>query len=155
MKANIKHSFIAGLLGTIMMTLVAIMAPLMGMPEMSPPRMLSGMLGAPLWAGWVVHFIIGIMFAFSYTHFVSAALKIKNAYLKGIVFGIMIFAIARLVMALADRMAPHAANNGDGMLAFIGSLAGHLIFGVVVAKTLNSFQCTNTFSPANTQTDDK
>jgi hypothetical protein len=56
-----KKSILAGVIGTAIMTVFMMIAPMMGMPKMSPPNMLSGMLSAPLIVGWIMHFVIGIV----------------------------------------------------------------------------------------------
>ena len=71
-----KKSILAGVIGTAIMTVFMMIAPMMGMPKMSPPNMLSGMLSAPLIMGWIMHFVIGIVFAYGYIHYVSAKLNI-------------------------------------------------------------------------------
>ncbi len=47
MKTKISEAVIGGLVGTDAMTMVMFVAPLMGIPKMSPPSMLSMMMGVP------------------------------------------------------------------------------------------------------------
>lgn len=42
---NVTRALIAGLLGTVAMTVMMLMAPLMGMPEMNIGKMLAGFMG--------------------------------------------------------------------------------------------------------------
>jgi len=62
----VMKSVTAGALGTLAMTIFAAMAPLMGMPEMNVPKMLSGAMGLPMVFGWVAHFMVGIVLALLY-----------------------------------------------------------------------------------------
>jgi len=133
MNNKIQKSLLAGVIGTAIMTVVMMIAPMMGMPKMSPPEMLAGMLGMPLFIGWVMHFMVGIMFAFVYTYLASNRLKIKNVWLKGAVFGFIVFVFAQIMMALM----PMPKIEDSVMLLMLGSLIGHLIFGVAVAKTVD------------------
>ena len=61
-------TIIGGLVGTLAMTIIIMLAPLMGMPKMSPPDMLATTMGVPLIVGWMMHFVTGITFAAIYTY---------------------------------------------------------------------------------------
>jgi hypothetical protein len=47
MQQKIIKTILSGIVATIVMTLFTMLAPMMGMPEMNPPKLLSGMLGVP------------------------------------------------------------------------------------------------------------
>lgn len=141
MNTKIQKSILAGIIGTAIMTVVMMVAPMMGMPKMSPPEMLSGMLGMPVFVGWVMHFMIGIMFAFAYTYLCIFKHKISNVWLKGAVFGIIAFVFAQIMMAIMGAMMPMPKMEGSMMLTIIGSLMGHIIFGMAVAKTVENTYC--------------
>lgn len=133
----------AGVIGTAIMTIVAMLAPMMGIPEMSPPKMLSGILGIPISIGWIMHFITGIIFALAYTYLASPALRINNLYFKGMAFGMLVFVLAQFMMALMARVM-NVHPMGDSMiLSTIGSLIGHIIFGITVAKIVGNNFCAN------------
>jgi len=141
MNTKIQKSILAGIIGTAIMTVVMMVAPMMGMPKMSPPEVLSGMLGMPVFVGWVMHFMIGIMFAFAYTYLCIYKHKISNVWLKGAVFGIIAFVFAQIMMAIMGAMMPMPKMEGSMMLTMIGSLMGHIIFGMAVAKTVGNTYC--------------
>lgn len=143
MNIKIQKSILAGLIGTAIMTSVMLVAPMMGMPKMSPPKMLSGLLGLPTVVGWMMHFIIGIVFAFGYTYLCIFKHKINNIWLKGSVFGIVVFVFAQIMMAIMGRMMPMPEAEGSMILAVMGSLIGHIIFGMVVAKIFGDTYCAN------------
>ena len=67
---NIIGSIIAGLLGTLVMTLLMYMAPLMGMPKMDIIGMLGTMFtgseGTARMLGTLAHFMMGVIFAIIY-----------------------------------------------------------------------------------------
>ena len=136
MSTKFQKLILAGIIGTAIMTVVMMVAPMMGMPKMSPPEMLSGMLGMPVFVGWVMHFMIGIMFAFAYTYLCIFKHKISNVWLKGAVFGIIAFVFAQIMMAIMGAMMPMPKMEGSMMLTIIGSLMGHIIFGMVVSKII-------------------
>jgi len=128
-------SILAGIIGTAIMTVVTMVAPMMGMPKMSPPDMLVGMLGVPVAAGWAMHFAIGIMFAFAYTYLFSKV-NIGNIWLKGAAFGIAAFVAAQIGMEVMGMMMPMPEMQGSMVLTAIGSLIGHIVFGIAVAKVV-------------------
>ena len=94
MNTKISKSILGGIVGTIIMSFVMMIAPMMGMPKMSPPDMLAGMMGMPVMVGWVMHFMIGIIFALAYTYLFAPKVKIGNLLVKGAVFGFVVFIFA-------------------------------------------------------------
>ena len=141
MDTKIKKSILAGVIGTAIMTLVMMVAPMMGMPKMSPPAILAGMLGVPVFVGWMMHFMIGIIFAFAYTYVCIFKWKISNVWLKGAIFGVVVFVFAQIMMTVMGKMMPMPKMEGSIMLTAIGSLMGHIIFGMAVAKTIGVAYC--------------
>ena len=133
MNSRIIKTILAGIVGTIVMTLVMVVAPMMGMPKMSPPDMLAGMMGMPVIIGWMMHFMIGIIFALAYSFIFAPAVKINNLLLKGIIYGVVIFVFAQIIMAIMGAMLPMPKMEGSMMLLMIGSLIGHIIYGIIVA----------------------
>ena len=137
MNTKISNSILGGIVGTIIMTIVMMIAPMMGMPKMSPPAMLAGMMNMPLGMGWIIHFIIGVMFAFTYTYLFAPKVKIGNIFLKGAVFGFVVFVFAQIMMAIMGAMLPMPKMEGSMMLIMIGSIIGHVIYGMSVSRTVN------------------
>lgn len=133
--ALVKKSILAGIAATIAMTIFALMAPLMGMPEMNPPKMLSEMMGFSIVVGWVMHFMIGIIFALSYVFvFLPILHKISSPLWRGVIFGIAIFIFAQIMMAIMGAvMGGMPMPEGSMMPMMIGSLVGHIVYGIVVA----------------------
>lgn len=143
MNTRIQKTILAGVIGTAIMTLVMMIAPMMAIPKMSPPKMLSGMLGMPVFVGWVMHFMIGIIFAFVYTYLCVFKHKISNVWLKGAIFGIIAFVFAQIMMGIMGMMMPMPEMEGSMFLTAIGSLMGHIIFGMAVAKTVGDTYCSS------------
>ena len=134
MSDKIRQSLIGGIVGTIAMTLITWMAPLMGFPKMSPPDMLAGMMGLPVFAGWVMHFMIGVIFALAYIFLIQKKLqKISNRYAKGVVFGMIVFVFAQIMMlAMGAVFTSMPSPAGSMTLIMLGSVIGHVVYGVVV-----------------------
>lgn len=136
MNSKISKSILAGVIGTVIMTIVMIITSMMGMPKMSPPDMLAGMMGMPVMVGWVMHFMIGVIFAFAYTYLFAPKVKISNLILKGAVFGLVVFIFAQIMMAIMGAMLPMPKMEGSMILIMIGSIMGHFIYGMAVSKTV-------------------
>lgn len=136
MKNKIQQAIIGGIIGTAVMTMVMFIAQVMGMPKMSPPQMLSAMMGFPITIGWIMHFMIGVIFAVAYTYvFINVVRKVNNNILKGAIFGLVVFLFAQIAMAIMGFMlGGMPPMEGSMMLIMIGSIMGHLIFGIVVAQ---------------------
>lgn len=132
MKNKIAQTIVAGLIATAVMTVVGLMAPYMGLPRMNPAEMLSGMMGVPLIVGYLMHCMIGIIFAAAYVYFFNPIVHIGSKFIKGLLFGFAVFVFAQLMMLIIGMMMP-MPMMGDKTLIMIGSLIGHLVFGITVA----------------------
>lgn len=131
---KIQKAIQGGLSGTAVMTVVTLLAPLMGMPKMSPPEMLSTMLGFPILVGWIMHFTIGVIFALAYAYFFyDWVRKVSNNMLRGAIFGLAAFIFAQIMLAIMGMMFPMPAMEGSIVLVMIGSIVGHIVFGITVA----------------------
>ena len=133
MTIKIKQALLGGIIGTAAMTLVMMIAPMMGIPKMSPPAMLSMMMGFPIVVGWIMHFMIGVIFAMAYAFFFINVVKMVNSnILKGAIFGMAAFIFAQIMMAIMGMMFPMPPMQGSMMLMMVGSIMGHVIFGITV-----------------------
>ena len=134
MKTKISQGIIAGILGTAAMTVVMFMAPMMGIPKMNAAEMLSMMTGTPVITGWIIHFIIGTIFAMAYSFiFMDIVKRINNKVLKGTIFSLSVFVFAQIAMAIMGAMmGGMPPMEGSMILMLLGSILGHIIYGVVV-----------------------
>jgi hypothetical protein len=141
---NVLGAIFAGLVGTILFTMVLVMAPKMNMPKMDIVSLLATMFGKanrPL--GWMIHIMMGVLFALVYAFLWSKGVGAAT-WAWGLAFGAAHWLIVGMVMGMIPLMhlgirrgqvkAPGLwmTNNG-GMLAFGGGLLGHLIFGLTTA----------------------
>lgn len=141
---DILAVIIAGLAGTVVITIMMSLAPQMGMPKMDMPGMLGSMFGAPgSWTmGLIIHLMMGVIFAFIYGLLWANGVG-APAVLSGILFGVIHWLVVGLVMGMMPMM--HAGiQSGDvpepgvymlkngGMMGFMGGLIGHIIFALVV-----------------------
>lgn len=139
MNTTFTKSILGGVLGTAVMTLIMFVAPMMGMPKMSPPDMLAGMMGFPIIMGWMMHFMVGIVFAFMYTLAFSKLIKVDNLLIKGAIFGFIVFVFAQIMMAVMGAVFPMPKPEGSMVLMMMGSIIGHLIYGSVTVKVIGKF----------------
>lgn len=134
MNSNISRSVISGVAGTAVMTAIMFIGPMMGMPKMNPAEMLSSMSGMPVAAGWAMHFMIGIVFAAAYVYLFATKVKIGNRLLKGAAFGMVVFIFAQVMMGIMGAiMGGMPQPEGSMVLMMVGSIMGHVVYGVVVA----------------------
>jgi len=137
MQNKIQQAVIAGIAATAVMTVVIFIGGAMGMPKMSPPDMLSAMMGVSVIVGWLMHFIIGIIFAMGYVFFLNNWLKkIHNKVLKGATFGMAVFIIAQIAIPILESIfgtGNMPQPEGSMALLLTGSIVGHVIYGITVA----------------------
>jgi len=134
MNSKMRKSFISGIAGTIVMTAFMFIGPFIGMPKMNPAEMLADMMGIPILAGWVLHFLTGIIFSASYVYLFNPKVRIGNETLKGAVFGLSVFVFAQIAMGIMGSiMGGMPEPEGSMVLLMIGSIIGHIVFGIVVA----------------------
>lgn len=135
---NIFGSIVAGLLGTLVMTLLMYMAPRMGMPKMD----IIGMLGTMFTAsegiarilGTLAHFMMGVIFAIIYALLWSLGIG-SPTWLWGLIFGAVHGVVAAVMMPVMTKMHPRPPQMESGPMLVVGLLMGHLVFGLVVALT--------------------
>jgi hypothetical protein len=148
---SILGAIVAGLIGTVVITMVMNMAPQMGMPKMDIVDMLGSMFSPQgnRTLGWVMHLMMGAVFAIIYALLWNAGLG-SVSLLWGALFGAGHWIVAGTMMGGMSMM--HAGvkagtveapgvfmvNNG-GVMAFMGGLIGHIIFGLVVALVYGLF----------------
>lgn len=139
MIVTIQKSLIGGISGTAAMSLFMILSPMLGMPKMNSPQMISTMMEAPLLIGWGVHFIIGITFALAYVLFFMRLIsKLSSKILKGLIFGMLVFVFAQIVMGvMGSLLGGMPLTEGNVVLIMLGSIIGHVIYGITVVFLVN------------------
>ena len=132
MNNKVVKSIVAGIAGTVIMTVVMKVAGMLGMPTMDPPAMMANLLGMPLAVGFVMHFLIGIVFAAMYVYLFNPKVPISNTVVKGALFGVAAFIFAQIPMSMMGDVA--APPEGASMaLVAVAGVVGHVVFGIGVA----------------------
>ena len=148
---NIFGAIVAGVVGTIVLTMVMNMAPKMGMPKMDIVGILGSMFSPEgnRIMGLALHLMMGVIFAIVYALLWNAGIG-ATGLLWGAIFGAGHWLVAGLMIGGMSMMhagvkagtvnAPgvYMANNG-GMMAFMGGLIGHVLFGLTVALVYGLF----------------
>ncbi len=148
---SIVGAIVAGVIGTIVITMIMAMAPKMGMPEMDMVGMLGSMFSpdSNRTMGWIIHLMMGIVFAIIYATLWTAGIGAVSV-VWGVTFGVAHWLGAGLMMGGMPMM--HAGIkagavqapgmfmlNKGGMMGFMGGLMGHAIFGIIVALIYGAF----------------
>ncbi len=120
-----------GLIATSAMTILMLIAPMMGMPKMLIGKMLAGFMHLPVGIGWFLHFVIGTILA---TMFVLVWKKRLpgRAAAKGMLFSLIPFSVAQTVVMPLLGTGFFFINTPAPVSMFISSLVGHLVYGAVL-----------------------
>ena len=132
---NLPKAIIAGVLGTIAMTLFMYMGNFMGL-QMNVPKMLGSMFGGSILIGWIMHFMIGSTLAVGYGLILYNQIRIDKLWLRGAIFGLVPWLMAQLlVMPMMSMMNGMTFTSGLFSGSFVmsfASLMAHFVFGAVV-----------------------
>ncbi len=128
MHSNVGRSLLGGLVGTLAMTaMMYVVAPMMGL-RMDIAQMLGSMLGNNWWAGMVVHVVNGaVIFPLIYAYLLYDRLP-GNPATRGATWGVVLWLLAQ-VMVMPMMGAGFFSMAMGGMMAAMGSLVGHLLYG--------------------------
>jgi len=132
---NTTKVITAGIAATAVMSIVAVMvAPMMGMPKMDFGTMLgtnNPMMAMPYMAGWIIHFVVGIVLTVIYASIFLN--KLSGSYtVRGIIFAMIPFVIAQSMMMPMMGNGFWSSASEVQMMAIMGSLIGHIVFGAVL-----------------------
>jgi len=124
-------SIVAGVIGTVVMTIFMLMAPMMGMPEMNIGKMLGMFMGVPAIVGWMTHFMIGSVLAIFYAVLFQPKFP-GNGVVRGMMFGLIPWLMAQVVVNPMMGAGFFAMNTPAPMAMVMGSFMGHLVYGAVL-----------------------
>lgn len=133
------RALLAGVVAWVVFTLLLEMAPAMGLPKMNVPVMLGDMFGMnSLVVGWMMHFVIGVGLIILYAY-VFADLLSGPAWLRGLQFAVLPWLVMMVMLApmlgvldpMMSKMPPGFFLIHMGVMAPIGSLMAHLVYGAV------------------------
>jgi uncharacterized membrane protein YagU involved in acid resistance len=143
---SLLAAVIAGLVATVVMTMMMYMAPMMGVPKMDMLQMLGSMMvpmprtvqgsmpesnGMVLGVGAMMHAMMGVVFAIIYALLWSVGLG-SASWLWGLVFGAVHSLMAFVGMPMMS-MHPQRPVMPSGMMVAAGMVMAHMVFGLVLA----------------------
>ncbi len=128
MSVNFGRAALGGFVGTLVMTAMMYMvAPMMGL-HMDIAAMLGSMLGGSWAAGMALHLVNGtLIFPAVYAYALAGWLPGSPA-IKGTIWGVALWLIAQIVVMPMMGAGLFSSAMG-GMMAAMGSLVGHLLYG--------------------------
>jgi len=131
MKPNVGRAVIGGFVGTFAITfLMYAGGPMMGLPKMDIAAMLGGMLGN--WGmGMIMHILNGVIIFPAIYAFVLFAYLPGSPALKGILWGVILWVMAQLVVMPMMGAGVFGLRMG-GILPAFGSLMGHVVYGALL-----------------------
>lgn len=131
MQKNLGKAVLAGLIGTLVMTMVMLMAPVMGMPPMPIGKMLANFMRIPEALGWIAHFMIGTVLTLIYTSVFASHLP-GSGFVRGALYGILPWLLSQIIVNPIMGAGIFASNTPTPMVMVLGSFMGHIIYGGVV-----------------------
>jgi uncharacterized membrane protein YagU involved in acid resistance len=130
MNTQITNTIKGGLFATAAMTMLMVLAPMMGMPKMPIGNMLAGFMHMPVVLGWIAHFVIGTMLAAGYVFIFKP--MVGGGVLKGVLFSLIPFFMAQLVVMPMMGAGLFSSHTPAPLMMVMGSLIGHLVYGIVL-----------------------
>lgn len=145
---NISKTIAAGLAGTVVMTIIMVMAPLVGMPKMDIAAMLGSKLageppapGSFAWtAGLVMRLMIGTALLSAVYALARHYLPTSSPFAKGLIFGAIVWLVAQVMVMPMMGAGMFSSNMPQGAMMAIGSLMGHLVYGGVLGSVYGSWR---------------
>jgi len=134
---KLGKAIVGGLVGTIMISIVMyFVAPMMLGKPMDIAAMLGSMMGNSWTLGFIAHFMMGtLVFPIIYV-FVLFGFLPGAPWLKGVLWGLGLWMIAQ-VMVMPMMGAGFFSSNAGGIMAVMGSLMGHVIYGASLGLIAN------------------
>jgi hypothetical protein len=140
-RVHFSKAILAGFIATLIMTIMAYAAPMMGMPKMDFAAMLGsvvngGQAPAPMsgmwWLGMIWHFIDGaIIFALIYAYLLYPVLS-GSPWVRGMIWGVVLWFLSQAIVMPMLGQGFFSINIPDGMKVVAGSLIGHIIYGAIL-----------------------
>jgi uncharacterized membrane protein YagU involved in acid resistance len=132
---NVTRAVATGLIATASMTALLLIEPAVGLPEIAIGQLLSTSLSvttahfsAGPAAGWLVHFVVGVLWAILYARLLLGRLP-GSPVSRGLLYGFLVFLLAEAV--LLPIVGAGFFSRGDPSM-LIGALLGHLVYGSVL-----------------------
>lgn len=136
---TLSRAMLGGFVGTLAMTaMMYVVAPMMGL-NMDIAAMLGSMLGGSWAAGMMMHFVNGtVIFPAIYAYALYSHLP-GSAAIKGTTWGVVLWLLAQVVVMPMMGAGLFSSAMG-GMMAVMGSLVGHILYGSLLGVIASASQ---------------
>jgi hypothetical protein len=142
-RPNFGRAVLAGISAWVVFVIILYVLPSVGVPKMDLPEMLGGLFGlSSLAMGWVIFFVAGVVFALLYAYWFVSHLP-GLGWQRGLIYGIVPWLVMMVIVApllpvlnpmMMAKTAPGFFFANMGMIATIGSLIAHMIWGIVLGS---------------------
>jgi hypothetical protein len=125
------RAVLGGFVGTLAITfLMYAGGPMMGLPKMDIAAMLGSMLGG--WGmGMAMHVLNGVIISPAIYAFVLFAHLPGSPALRGVLWGVILWVLAQIVVMPMMGAGIFGLNMG-GIMPAMGSLMGHVVYGALL-----------------------
>ena len=129
---NYGKTAIAGLAGTGLMSIIIILIGLTALPTMNFATLIASLLGVHVAFGWVVHFAIGIFWAFVYALLINENLPVISNIGRGLIYSVLLFVLSSFAMLLAAPAGGNEALKQSTVMALLVNLPAYFAYGALV-----------------------
>jgi uncharacterized membrane protein YagU involved in acid resistance len=147
MNSQLINTIKGGIIATAVMTVIGIVAPAMGLPRMLVGNMLAGFMHVPVFAGWIMHFMIGTVLAGGYVFLFQSILP-GNNIVRGVLYGLIPFLLAQIMVMPVMGAGFFSSNTPAPVLMVLGSLIGHILYGAVLGFTTREITVSQSYQGA-------
>jgi len=137
---NLNRTILGGFVGTLAMTVLLYVAPLVGAPKVDIAALLGSFLGhgAPAmmsrlwWVGMAWHFVNGtVIFSLIYSYLVYGWLPGEN-WLRGMIWGLVLWVAMEVVLMPMTGSGVFSDHTTYAFAHVVGSLVLNAIYGALL-----------------------
>ncbi|MES2620525.1 MAG: DUF6789 family protein [Bacteroidota bacterium] len=135
---------IGGITATAVMTVFMLLGPLFNMPRIDAGAMLGTLFNDNQLAGWTLHFLIGIIFAFFYALIFNGWLPVINHVARGAIYGIIVLVFSQAAFTVINLAGFFSWEMKEGMaMTIFGYMLACFIYGAVLGGVMKQYQIDN------------
>jgi hypothetical protein len=137
---NLNRAILGGFVGTLVMTVLMHVAPMVGAPKMDIAALLGSLVGhgAPAmmsrlwWAGMAWHFVNGtVIFSLIYSYFVYGWLP-GESWLRGMIWGLVLWVAMEVILMPVTGSGVFSDHATYAFARVLGSLMVNAIYGALL-----------------------
>ena len=125
--------FVAAFCATLAMTGFMLIAPVVGLPRMDMGSILGEMFNGNKLVGWILHFVLGIIFAIPYVLMFNHWIPVEHKIARGAIYGILVFVLSEIIIT-AVNISGHLKWDEKESIALMvfGNSIACMIYGAVL-----------------------